>query len=189
MGKKYKDMAKAIFEMFEMTRTPRSGWQRVGVRNGIENNAEHNCLTIQIAFILALMEKVDNPEKTACIAFFHDNAEPRTGDQNKINAQYFDKTEGERRAFDDFTNRLPGRIKGVLLGYMDEYKGKESVHAIIVKDADLLQMGFQAKYYLSIGFKHAQKYLDTAGEGLQTKSAKRIYKSMLETEFYEWSLE
>jgi len=183
-----KNIVHAIFEMFEATRTPRSGWQRVGLKINIENVAEHTCLTAQIAFILAVMENVKNPEKVACEALFHDNGEPRTGDQNKLNTRCINKTEGEKKAFGDFTDRLPPEAKNLLLNYFNDFEEGQSVHAIIVKDADLLQMAFQGKYYLSLGYKFAQQFTTNAEKNLQTKSAKEIFKHLEKTEFFEWCL-
>ncbi len=181
-----KDIVNAIFEMFEMTRTPRSGWQRAGLKNGIENVAEHACLAAQIAFVLAVMEGVKNPEKVACEALFHDNGESRLGDQNKLTLKYFDKTEGEKKAFGDFVDKLPSKAKELLLDYFNDFEKGKSERAIIARDADLLQLAFQARYYLSIGYKCAQSFIDCAGEGLRTKSAKDIFKYLPETEFFEW---
>jgi len=184
----YKQVTNAIFEMFEMTRTPRSGWQRAGLREGIENDAEHTCLMAQIAFILAVMEGVKNPELVACKGLFHDNGEPRTGDVNKLNLRYFKKTEGERAAFYDFTERLPEQVKERLRTYFNEFEMGTSKHAIILKDADLLQMAFQGKYYVSIGYKFAQQFIDGAGKKLQTDSAKHIFEHLGTTDFFEWCI-
>jgi len=183
---KNNDVAKAIFEMFEMNRTPRSGWQRAGLRHSmVENNAEHACLVTQISFILATLEGI-NPGEVVCEALFHDNAEPRTGDQNKLNARYFDKTKGERRAFQDFIRRLPPTVEKSMLNYFDDFDRGESIRAKIVKDADLLQMAFQAKFYMSIGYKYTERWLLGVEQKLNTTSAKKIYQQLLNTEFYEW---
>jgi putative hydrolases of HD superfamily len=183
-----KDLANAIFEMFELNRTPRSGWQRAGLRYSmVENVAEHNCFVAQIAFVLAILEDQD-PGPVVCEALFHDNAEPRTGDHNKMNGRYFDKTEGERRAFKDFIARLPSSVSSSILKHFDDFEEGKSVIAKIVKDADLLQMAFQGKYYASIGYKFADQFVTSVGKKLQTKSAKIIYEQLLNTEFYEWCL-
>ncbi|MBU4536525.1 HD domain-containing protein [Patescibacteria group bacterium] len=155
---------------------------------GIENIAEHSCLAAQISFILAVMEGVDNPEKIACATLFHDNAESRTGDQNKLNSRYFDKSKGERRAFVDFTKRLPVPMASILINYFDDYEERNSISTSLIRDADLLQMAFQAKYYLSIGYSFAQKFIDNVEKGLKTESAKMIFEQMKETEFFEWCL-
>ncbi|KKS29045.1 MAG: hypothetical protein UV60_C0002G0007 [Parcubacteria group bacterium GW2011_GWA2_43_11] len=181
-----KDIVNAIFEMFEMNRTPRSGWQRAGLRHGmVENDAEHTCFVTQIAFILAMLEG-QNPGPVVCEALFHDNAEPRTGDANKLNKRYFDKKAGERQAFKDFISRLPSSVSSGMQECFDDFEKGESVRAKIVKDADLLQMAFQAKFYMSIGYKFTERHLMGVGNKLHTLSAKDLYRILLETEFYEW---
>jgi len=187
-AKTTKDIVNAIFEMFEMNRTPRSGWQRAGLRYSmVENNAEHTCFVTQIAFVLAILEGQD-PGPVVCEALFHDNGEPRTGDANKLNKRYFDKKAGERQAFKDFISRLPSSVSSGMQECYDDFEKGESVRAKIVKDADLLQMAFQAKFYMSIGYKFAEIFLRNVEKKLQTNSAKNIYQILLETEFYEWCL-
>ncbi len=181
-------LVNGIFEMFSLGNVSRSGWHRAGVKSGIENVLEHTCLTAQIAYILAIMEEYQNPEKIACEALFHDNAETRMGDLNKLNTKYLSKSPGERIAFTHFISQFPSEVEKRLCRYFDDFETGYSKESILVKDADLLQMGFQAKIYLDQGHKFAQRFLDRIPEGLKTDSAKMIFAEMLNVEFFEWCL-
>ncbi len=183
--KEIKGIVNGIFEAHDLTRVGRSGWKKIGIKNP-ENIAEHAAMTAQIAYILAVLEEAKNPERIACMCLFHDNAETRIGDPNKITTKYIDKKIPEMRAFQDFSQQFPKEIKKRLGSlFLDFERGKDK-ESIIAKDADMLQLIFQAKYYLDIGFKIAKAFIDNTGKKLQTESAKTIFEVVRETEFTEW---
>ncbi|PLX27961.1 hypothetical protein C0583_01855 [Candidatus Parcubacteria bacterium] len=187
---KYRKIAVGIFEVFDLLRTPRSGWRRVGVPLAmIENVAEHDSLTVKIGIIIAILEGED-PGLTACSLAFHDSGESRTGDPDKMFKRYFpNKKEAEKLAFSDFTDFFPGEVKEKLLSYFNRFEEQKEIIDKIGKDADLLQMIFQARYLESIGFKFAKLWYENSIPLLHTKSAKKIADVAIKIDFWQWCLE
>jgi putative hydrolases of HD superfamily len=97
-----KKITNFIFELSQLKRQVHAGWWKVGVKNPA-TVAEHVFRAAQIGYILAVMEEDADPEKTASIVLFHDNAEARIGDQDKVAARYFSTKEAELKAFTEQT--------------------------------------------------------------------------------------
>lgn len=61
---------------------------------------------------------------------------------------------------------------------MDE---KLTHEAKIAKDADYLEMAFQAKKYLEAGHASAQNHMTNVVNALRTESGKKLYAQMIKT--------
>ncbi len=183
--KELRDIVNGIFEMHDLTRTPRTGWQKIGVKDP-ESVAEHTLLTSQIAYILAVLEKAKNPEKIACVCLFHDNSETRIGDLNRINKKYSTKERFEAKAFMHFSKQFPTEAQKKLNAFFLDFDKRHGKEYFICKDADNLQFIFQAKYYLEIGYKAAEVFIHNTAKKLHTESAKAIYQEVLKTSFIDW---
>lgn len=182
---KIQKIANFFFELNEAKRTPRSGWQRLGIKHS-ESVAEHSACCAQIAYILALMEGV-NAEHAAMLGLFHDIGEIRTGDNNWIASVYSDKKGVEVKAMQAQIKELP--LNGELASLLEERVRQTSKEAIIAKDADILDLILQSRVNISIGVKAAQLFIDSNKPNLKTESAKKLLAVIEKTDPEDWWLE
>lgn len=178
-----KGIVNFIFEIGQLKRQVHSGFQLCGVRQPA-SIAEHSLRAAQIGYILAEMEGAD-PEKVASMMIIHDNAETRIGDQNKIASRYIGK-DVEGKAFDE---QIAGLGDGLVVkwkAYFSELKNRNTKEGIVAKDADWLEIAFQAKEYADIGYRSAQDIIENVAKAVETESAKKIIEEMKKTEFSDW---
>lgn len=185
MSESTKKITNFIFELGQLKRQVHSGWWKAGVKNPT-TVAEHSMRAAQIGFILAIMEGDANPEKVATMLLFHDNPETRVGDQDKVAARYFSKNDAEELAFKDQVKLFPDSAQSLLLGYFDEFENRNTKEGIIAKDADWLEIAFQAKEYVDLHYPAAQNWIDNVAEAVETDSAKKIVKEIYDTNFTDW---
>lgn len=180
-----KNIVNFIFELNQLKRQKHTGWWLAGVNNPA-SVAEHMFRTAQIGYILAVMEGNNNPEKIVSMLIIHDNCESRTGDQNKISAKYYDKKDCELKAFSEQIKGLGAQIEKKWKSYFDEFEERNTKEGVIAKDADWLEVAFQAKEYVDLGYVSAQDWVDNVERALETKSAKLLLKEMKKTKFTDW---
>lgn len=173
-----------IFELNQLKRQRHSGWFLAGVAQP-PSVAEHQLRAAQIGYLLAVMEGAD-PLKVAAMLLIHDNAEARTGDQNKLAARYFQKKAGERAAFEEQVEGLGETVERQWRGYFEEMEERSTKEAIVAKDADWLETAFQAKEYYDLGHAAASDWIDNVGRALETASAKALFEEMRQTGFCDW---
>lgn len=179
-----KKIVNFIFELSQLKRQRHSGFQLAGIKNP-DTVAEHALRAAQIGYILAIMEGA-NAEKVACMLMIHDNAEARIGDINKVAARYITNKESEINAFAEQVESLGQIVKEKWLGYFQEQENRNTKEGIIAKDADWLEMAFQAKEYLDLGHASAIDWINSVENSVETESAKAIIKEMKETQFTDW---
>lgn len=179
-----KKVVNFIFEINQLKRQRHSGWFLAGVTQP-PSVAEHQLRAAQIGYILAALEGAD-PEKVACMLLIHDNAEARTGDQNKVSARYFSKKEGEVKAFKDQLEGLGEKIEKKWLEYFEEFEERTTKEGVVAKDADWLETAFQAKEYSDTGYVSAVDWIKNVERAVETKSAKLLLKQMKKTNFHDW---
>ncbi|MCF7820209.1 MAG: HD domain-containing protein [Candidatus Pacebacteria bacterium] len=127
-----------------------------------------------------------NPEKSALITLIHDNGEARVGDQDKVQATYINAKEAEKQAFTDQLSLLPKELAIKWQMYIEEYDQRNTPEGVVAKDADWLELAFEAKEKLDIGYKGAQNWLDNIEKALETESAKKIFATMKNSDFNDW---
>ena len=179
-----KELTNYIFEIETLKNIKRSGSFLARIKDP-DSVAEHVAVAAQVAFILAKLEGAD-ASRCALIILFHDNAEVRIGDLNKLNARYIQSKESEKTAFHDQLKNLPNAISVEIQSYFLEYAEQKSLEAKICRDADLLELAFQSKIYLELGFKAKKDWLSNISGALYSKSAKEIFSTMIETDSYDW---
>lgn len=179
-----KKIVNFIFEINQLKRNKQSGWGLAGIANP-PSIAEHSLRAAQIGYIVAVMENAD-PEKVAAMILLHDNGEARIGDQNKIAARYFEKSQAEARAFSDQAKNLGEIIEKKWRGYFGEFENRNTKEGIIAKDADWLETAFQAKEYFDLGHTSAKDWIQNVENAMETKSAKIILTEMKKTKFTDW---
>ena len=180
-----KSIVNFIFELNSLKRIKSSGWMLAGIENP-HSIAEHQLRAAQIGYILAVMEGNENPEKVAAMLMIHDNGEIRIGDQNKIAARYVDKKEAEKQAFNEQLDCLGETIKDKWRQYYEEFESRSSQEGIIAKDADWLEIAFQAKEYSDLGNDFVVDWINNVEKAVETESAKVLIKEMKQTKFTDW---
>jgi len=169
-----KNISKFFAEIGNLARIKRTGPILAGVKDP-ENLAEHVARASQIAYILACLEGAD-PERTAAILLFHDNAETRVGDQHKIASRYFDIGKAENKAFKEQISGLPDKVKKRISVLWKEYEERETKESIVAKDADWLEAAIEAKELVEQGHEGMENWIDNVKKMLQTDSAKQLLK-------------
>lgn len=180
-----KDIANYLYEIGTLKNAKRTGWWFAGVKDP-ESIAAHSHRAAVIAYILARLEGADE-KRAALICIFHDNAEVRIGDFNKVNARYIDSKKAEKMAFGEQVSKLPEDISKDILGMFNEIEEMKTKEGIIAHDAEQLECAIQAKEYLEQGYHSVKDFIDNVRDKrLITKTAKELLKSMEKTSSVEW---
>ena len=180
-----KDLCNYIFELGALKKFRHSGFKFAGVMNP-DSIAEHAYRAAMIAYLLAKMEKHNNPEKVAFMCLIHDNAEARISDLHKIAQRYIDPRKAEMKAYKDQTKKLQKDVQKEFIKYFEEYENQNTEEGILIRDADLLETAFQAKEYLDLGYNACQNLISNTESLLKTKSAKKLINAMKKTKFTDW---
>jgi putative hydrolase of HD superfamily len=146
-----------------------------------DNISDHSFRVAVIGLILAELEKCDG-NKVLKMALFHDVVEARTGDANFINQQYLKMDEEGARA--DQMNGLP--IEEEMLSLFEEYENRQSIEAIVAKEADLLdQMILQQEYFYK-DKENGRIWQDHTENQLKTKNAKELAAKIRTSNPFQW---
>jgi putative hydrolase of HD superfamily len=173
------DLARFFYEAGHLKLVKRAGWWVAGVRDP-ESVAEHTYRVAIIAYVLAALEGAD-PARLALAALFHDLPETRTTDLHRMAGRYFGKeakaaAEGAARA--DQLARLPETAAAPLAALFAP-TGRAPEEIRLLKDADALEMLFQALEYRAAGHSGVQEWIDSALAALQTPTARRVAAAAL----------
>jgi 5'-deoxynucleotidase YfbR-like HD superfamily hydrolase len=68
----------------------------------------------------------------------------------------------------------------------DEYEERETLEGKVAKDADYLEMAFQAKIYVEQGHVVAQDRIDNVVRALKTQGAKQLREEMVVSDSSDW---
>jgi len=180
-----KGIVNFIFELGQLKRQKHSGYMLAGVKDP-PTVAEHSLRAAQIGYILAIMEGDANPEKVASILIIHDNPETRISDQNKVSARYFSAKEAGKKALQEQLQMLGKEIDQRWSDYYHEIEERSTKEGIIAKDADWLEVAFQAKEYLDLGYESTIDFLDNVESAVETESAKKLMKEIRSVKFTDW---
>ena len=171
-----------LYEVGMLQKTPRSGFQFLG--SGNQTVAEHLHRASIIAFVLAIIEKVDNPHRVATMAMLHDISESRISDLNYVHQKY--TTRLEDKAHLDLVTSLPSNIGDSINSLIGEYELRESLESKLVKDSDNLEWILSLKEQVDIGNERANEWLPSAVARLKTVSGQMLGKIILETRSDRW---
>jgi len=175
-----KRMVDFFFEVGMLKRTPRTGWQFLG--SGAESVAEHIFRTAMIAWALASEDGEADTAKVLKMALAHDLPEARTGDLNYM-AQKYVKMD-EERALEDMTGGLA--FGPEMRELLDEFTAQQTREAILVKDADHLEMLLALKEHHDVGNRNAQEWIPFSVKRLKTDAAKRLAESIINRDSSAW---
>ncbi len=169
-----------LFEVGMLKRTPRSGWQFLGV--GSESVAEHVFRTVIIAFVLARLEPDVDADRVLRLALAHDLPEARTGDLNYVNQKYV--RADEQSAAHDMTAGLP--FAGELNELLAEYREASTPEAVLAHDADQLEMLLELKEHLDAGCAAAEGWTPFVLRRLHTETARTLANRILGGDSESW---
>jgi len=175
-----KNIANFLFETGMLKRTPRSGLQFLG--SGDESVAEHSFRVVMIAYTLAKLDGQVDENRVQKMALFHDMLETRTGDLNYVNKKYL-KVD-EEKAAKEVAKDLP--FGQELKDLLKEFREKKTREALIVNDADQLELILMLKEYGDLGNKYTKDWIAFALRRLNTSLAKEIAEAVLSTDSTDW---
>jgi putative hydrolases of HD superfamily len=179
------DIAKFIFEVGTLKRVHRAWFKHEGVAKS-ESVAEHSFRNVIIGYILAGMENAD-AAKVMKMCAFHDIPEVRIGDVDKVAQRYINKDEAELRVLKDQMAALPEDMGDEIIPLFIEFNERKTKEAIVARDADILELLFQAKEYADVGYTGTEHWLARNSALLKTDSAKRLYEELIKQNAFQWS--
>lgn len=179
-----KDISKFIFEVGTLKRIKRGWLKSEGVSNP-ESVAEHTYRNTIIGYILAKLENAD-VEKVVKMCLFHDVPEVRIGDVDKVAQHYINKDKAELEALKDQVKNLPENMSEEMLSLMNEFFEGTTKEATIAKDADRLELIFQAKEYADRGHTGCLYWIEKHRGLLKTESAKKLCDEAVSMNSTEW---
>lgn len=139
-----------LFDFFnivsELKKIPRKGWkEKLGVHNP-ESVADHSYITAIMAMTISDLKGLDT-QKTLKMSLLHDLAESIIGDLTPDDISKKSKTELENQSMSDIFSKLPSNLANDYSKIWNEYQDGKSNEAILVHDADRLEMALQARKY------------------------------------------
>lgn len=162
-------------------------WRRF-YHKDFANLAEHHFRVFWIAMVIAGGEENVDTGKIAKMCLLHDIAESRAGDVDYLARQYVERN--EELGIQDMLGGT--NIEHEFYNLWQEYEARESLEAKIVKDADNLDVDFELVEQSSKGSplkNHWRENRDfVAREKLYTKTAKTLYKKMIDANPHSWHL-
>ena len=169
-----------LFEAGMLKKTPRTGYQFLG--SGKESVADHSFRTAVIGYVLATQEPEADLNKVVLMCLFHDFPEARTGDHNYVNKRYVNVD--EKGALRDQVGALP--FGDDIIALTNEFNEDNTLEAQIARDADQLDLILELKEQQDLGNKYAKEWLFYAVKRLQTESAKKMAKEIMNTDSTDW---
>jgi putative hydrolases of HD superfamily len=151
------------------------------------NLTEHHFRVVWLALIIAQHEKVKNLEKVMLMALIHDIPESRTGDVHYISRQYTKRN--EKLAIGDM---LKDTSLEEFKKIWNEYEGRRSIEAKIVKDADNLDVDIELREQEFKGNKLkdllSKTRKDVISKNFYTKTAEKIWDLIQTSNPHDWHL-
>lgn len=171
----YETIAQRIFET-EHLKQVKHEWRRLAWIQFPGSVAEHSFVAMHIGRYLAHLEWVDAYQVIATL-LFHDLPETRIGDLHRIATRYIQgKDTAEEQVFSEQMDMIPWAEES--LNLFKNFEKKATTVAQVAKDADYLEMAFQAKIYVEQGYSAAQDWIINVGNALRTESAKQLRETI-----------
>ena len=179
---KHKEIIDFFYELGMLRRKKHEGMRIIGIETP-ESIADHGLRAAQIAYFLSKLSGYKNPEEVVTITIFHDIAECRIGDLDKVNVRYV--TSDEEKAVKDQLAPLKETGEEIYkLWKQVEYKDTEAGR--LAKDADYLEQALTAKEYMEKGFQHAENWIDNVSKVLRTDKAKELLADIRKSDSNSW---
>src|SRR4051812_21554405 len=167
-----------------LKRLPRAGWFVANVAGRTESVGEHSFRVAIIGVLLAGLEGAD-PARTALLCLLHDTQETRTGDVPGVGKAYV-RTVDNVTVTGDQVAGFPRVLAESLITAVGEYEARESVEALLARDADKLECLLQAREYQAAGNLDVQPWIESSFAALRSATAKRLGMLCQEMAPREW---
>lgn len=174
------NVANFLFEVGILSKTPRSGFYFLG--SGEQSVSEHINRTVYVGFVLASLHGNVDMLKVMKMCLFHDLAEGRTSDLNYVHQKY--AVADEKSAIKDLTSTIPFGTD--MISTLEEFEKRESIEAIITKDADNIEWILSLREEEDTGNTRAATWIPSAVKRLKTDVAKNLAEQILLTKSDEW---
>ena len=175
-----KAISKLLFEVSMLKHTMRTGYAFLG--SGKESAAAHSFNTAFIAYVLGKMTPGVDVNRMVLMALIHDIPEARTGDANAVHKRYI--TRDEKRAFEDAIRDT--FLSKELLELYQEYEKAETREAMLVQDADQIDMLLSLREQEDCGNPNASMWIPFVKNRLKTEQAKSLADTITKTHWASW---
>lgn len=162
-------MIPVLLEVQRLKRLDRTGWVLRGLPAGAESVAAHSYGVALTAMLLADEVAARGVEVDAGrvmrLALLHDLQETRTGDLPRTVAAYYGveaRRRAERAAFDDVMRPLGARRAAQYAELHEDYEGRASLEARLVKAADIIDLLAQALMFERAGARGLGEFWEGA---------------------------
>lgn len=184
----YHGIIRFLHEAGRLKTLPRTGWQIAAIAHP-ESVADHSYRVGILAYTIAVLEGLPNPERAATLGLFHDLPECRLGDIPAVGRAYITTADPGQVAADQ-TAGLPEPLATGILGLIDEHESAKRPDATAAsrcsRDADKLDCLLQAREYETTGNQRTKVFVDTMFDALITPTAKALGQAALEVDPAEW---
>jgi putative hydrolases of HD superfamily len=162
-------MLSTLIEIQRLKTLDRTGWTLRGQAPGAESVAAHSYGVAVAAMMLADEVRARgvavDVERVLRVALMHDWAEARLGDMPRTAVEYFGaatRRKAERVAFDDIVKDAAGGEHYSALH--EDYEGRESLEARLVKAADIIDLLVQALAFERAGVRGLDEFWEGVAE-------------------------
>lgn len=170
-------MQTLFFELGQLKRIKHEGWRIIGVDNP-ETVAAHCLRAAQIGYILAVMEKYENPYEVVTAVTFKDIGECRLGDVHRTASRYIKNIkEFEEKAIIEQLDEV-NFIKEDIYRLWNETDFRKTKMGNIAKDANMIEMAFTAQELVDQGNAGAAQWRDNFKSVLKTESALKLFEEL-----------
>ena len=186
-----KDCARFLFEMSTLRFVQRAHRQKFLVGDQSDSIAAHSHITAVIGLLLAMEEGLGDAEvfRVVTMCLLHDSGEARTGDHNHLHKRYV--VVDDALAKEEQFGQLPAITRARITGIMAEYERRDSLFALMAKDADDLAQVVLIKEYIHAGSGEAREWFSYASqerkrERLRTAVGRRFFDELCRTPVSAW---
>ena len=176
-----KPIADFLFEVGVLNRTPRSGFNFIGAPH--QSISDHTHRVVYVGYALSKMAGDSvNADLVIKMCLFHDLTETRISDLNYVHKMYNERN--EEKALHDITANIP--FGAEIATVVHEYERRESMEALIAKDADQIELLLSLKEIIDEGNNKATRWIPSLLKILKTDVAKELAAQIQETDSYGW---
>ncbi len=178
--KSNRDLVNFLFEVGFLAQTPRALSSLLGTVQ--QSVAEHIHRVVHVALVLAQFEPEVNREKLMLMALYHDLAEARISDLGWVHQKYTERLEDKAIADLAATVEFGGEMQALFT----EYHQRQTREAILVKDADSLELLLLLKEQIDLGNKKAESWIPSMMKRFRSDQAKLLAEEIMKTPADSW---
>ncbi len=163
----------------ELKETKRSGWVLQGVEDP-ESVADHSFMLGLVSYVMAKRFGLD-ADKCMKMGMIHDLCEAYSGDiPNSIHDDERgmtrdEKERREREGMERVLSLLPEEISDEFRSLWEEFEGRKSDEAKLVKGLDKLEMCLQALDYAKKGNRGLLRFMEDGKRNIRMPEVKKIF--------------